>query len=336
MWWAMMLPNQSWCSISFVPHHSSNFSPSLHSPLPHISFPVTNIASFRTVKQVQKAVPTKYHQTPYSVKLWWHIWECAWCDSGGDSFLNLFDSPEGCNIGDWERRCEGEVSAEKAKWNEWWGTKDMEHQDWLGSIIAHHIKFHPSDDFMDISETTHLIQHLTHYDLHSLEVVSHSSLSQVIDQVIFPFISYFSHDESLCFILLLIFFLIFIWFIMLFWDGTLWNIPLTHGWEITYRSQKCCLVIFSWFPPVYKEAVLPQRTIRGLLLAQLSEAQQSWLQHQDLSSLLIKVLTTWITSSECVHITSSSLLQHKVSNIKNIFWRIHWNISYVTLTLKQC
>src|SRR5882724_2541493 len=30
-----------------------------------------------------------------------------------------------------------------------------------------------------------------------------------LDQVIFPFISYFSHDESLCFILLLIFFLIY-------------------------------------------------------------------------------------------------------------------------------
>jgi len=34
-----------------------------------------------------------------------------------------------------------------------------------------------------------LIWHLTHYDSHSLEAVSHSSLSQVINQVIFPFIS---------------------------------------------------------------------------------------------------------------------------------------------------
>jgi len=34
--------------------------------------------------------------------------------------------------------------------------KDMEHQDWLCNIINHHIKFHPSDDFMDISGTTHL------------------------------------------------------------------------------------------------------------------------------------------------------------------------------------
>src|SRR5882724_2358652 len=54
-----------------------------------------------------------------------------------------------------------------------------------------------------------LIWDLTHYDSHSLEAVSHFSSIQVIDQVIFPFISLFSHDESLCFILLLIFFLIY-------------------------------------------------------------------------------------------------------------------------------
>ena len=54
-----------------------------------------------------------------------------------------------------------------------------------------------------------LIQHLTHYDSHSLDAVSHSSLIQVIYQVIFPFISYFFHDESLCLVLLLIFLLIY-------------------------------------------------------------------------------------------------------------------------------
>jgi len=36
------------------------------------------------------------------------------------------------------------------------GKKNMEHQDWLCNIIACRIKFHPSDDFMDISDTTHL------------------------------------------------------------------------------------------------------------------------------------------------------------------------------------
>ena len=58
MWWLMMLPNQSWYSISFIPHYSFCLALlcahlSLASP-----FPVTNIASFRTVEQVQKDVPT--------------------------------------------------------------------------------------------------------------------------------------------------------------------------------------------------------------------------------------------------------------------------------------
>src|SRR5882724_10355561 len=59
---------------------------------------------------------------------------------------------------------------------------------------------------MDISDTTH--PNLA-YDSHSFEAVSHPSSSQVIDHAIFPFISYFSHDGSLCFALLLIFFLIY-------------------------------------------------------------------------------------------------------------------------------
>src|SRR5882724_4222689 len=53
-----------------------------------------------------------------------------------------------------------------------------------------------------------LIQQLTHYDSHSLGAVSHSSSSQVIRSSHLS-ISYFSHDESLCFILLFIFFLIY-------------------------------------------------------------------------------------------------------------------------------
>src|SRR5882724_4812915 len=52
-----------------------------------------------------------------------------------------------------------------------------------------------------------LIWQLTHYDSHSLEAVSHSSLSQVIRSSHLSI--YFSHNESLCFILLLIFFLIY-------------------------------------------------------------------------------------------------------------------------------
>ena len=97
----------------------------------------------------------------------------------------------------------------RAKHNEQWGKKDMEHHDWLCNIINHHIKFHSSDDLWTFLTPLILIWQLTHHDSHSLEAVSHSSSSQVIDQAAFPFISYFSHDESLCFVLLLIFFLIY-------------------------------------------------------------------------------------------------------------------------------
>ena len=64
MWWLMMLHNKSWCSISFVPHYSFCLSLpytflSLASPLYLTSpFPITNIASFRTIEWVQKEVPT--------------------------------------------------------------------------------------------------------------------------------------------------------------------------------------------------------------------------------------------------------------------------------------
>src|SRR5882724_10377426 len=100
-----------------------------------------------------------------------------------------------------------------------------------------------------------LIQHLTHYDSHSLVAVSHFSLSQVINQVIFPFISYFSHDESLCFILLLIFFLIY----HLIHQAVLrWNFLEYFSDPVMsncLQISECCLVIHD----SHKEAVLPQR-----------------------------------------------------------------------------
>ena len=109
----------------------------------------------------------------------------------------------------------------------------------------------PFDDFMDISGTTH--PNLA-YDSHSFKAVSHPSLSPVIDQAIFPFISYFSHDESLCF-----------HFITHFLSD------LSSDSSCTYHfcnmavlsgmfSDSCRNVALSFmFPPVYKEAVLPQR-----------------------------------------------------------------------------
>jgi len=64
----------------------------------------------------------------------------------------------------------------------------------------------PFEDFIDISGTTH--PNLV-YDSHNFEAVSHASSSPVINQAIFPFMSYFSHDESLCFHFITIFLLIY-------------------------------------------------------------------------------------------------------------------------------
>jgi len=153
-----------------------------------------------------------------------------------------------------------------------------------------------------------LIRQLTHYDSHTaLRQYPTPHRVKSSDQVIFPFYLNFpmmSHCVSFYYSF---FFLIIIWFVMLFWKGTFWNFPLTHWWAIVYWSQKCCLVVLD-SPHIYKEAVLPQRKdnlVQVIFLAQLSSARsltwQSRLQHQDLSSTLIKVSTSLITSLECVH-----------------------------------
>ena len=69
-----------------------------------------------------------------------------------DILLNSFVGPEGCNIGDWEGRWEGEANTEKGhvEWvlkNKGYGTPRL--------IGQHHgLKNHPFDDFTDISGTT--------------------------------------------------------------------------------------------------------------------------------------------------------------------------------------
>ena len=112
------------------------------------------------------------------------------------------------------------------------------------NIINHHIKFHPSDDFLDISDTTHpnlaidslwLTQPWGSIPL--LIESSHRIKSSFHLYPIFPMMSHcvsFYYSFSFWFI---------IWFVMLFYDRTFWKIPMTHWWEIAYRSQKCCLVI---------------------------------------------------------------------------------------------
>src|SRR5882724_13339193 len=79
-----------------------------------------------------------------------------------------------------------------------------------------------------------------------------------LDQVIFPFISYFSHDESLCFILLLIFFLI---YHLICHPVLRWNF-LEDSYDSLMSNHlqiSEMLLSHSGFPHVYKEAVLPQR-----------------------------------------------------------------------------
>jgi len=104
---------------------------------------------------------------------------------------------------------------------------------------------------------------------------------------------------------------------------------------ITYRSQKCCLVIFFLIPPVYKEAVLASENNQRIILAQLSE----------LNSLITPFRICHHFSSRSVplgyiirvcpyHIIK--LTSHKVSNIKNIFFEEYIEYFLCYTNLKQC
>src|SRR5882724_6097720 len=119
------------------------------------------------------------------------------------------------------------------------------------------------------------IWQLTHYDSHSLEAVSHSSSHWIksLDQVIFPFISYFSHDESLCFVLLLILFLIY----HLICHPVLSFLEYSSDSLMSNHLQISeMLLSHSGFLHVYKEAVLPERKknqVQDSILAQLSSTR---------------------------------------------------------------
>src|SRR5882724_238632 len=136
--------------------------------------------------------------------------------------------------------------------------------------------------------------------------MTHTALRQYLtphqvkssDQVIFPFISYFSHDESLCFILLLIFFLIYhlIHHAVLRWNFLEYfsDSLLSNHLQIPEMLLSC-----SCFPPVYKEADLPERKDTQILGFTLSSAFFS----------KVLSLTVLITSSGFV-ITSHQGLSH--------------------------
>src|SRR5882724_4523491 len=90
------------------------------------------------------------------------------------------------------------------------------------------------------------------------------------DQVIFPFISYFSHDESLCFVLLFIFFLIYhlICHVVLSWNF----LEDSHDSLMSNHLQISEMLLSHSGPHVYKEAVLPQRKDNQVLGFILSSA----------------------------------------------------------------
>src|SRR5882724_10293217 len=117
-----------------------------------------------------------------------------------------------------------------------------------------------------------LIRQLTHYDSHTaLRQYPTPHRVKSSDQVIFPFLSQFSHDESLCFILLLIFFLIY----HLICHAVLKRNFLEFSSDslMSNRLQISeMLLSCSCFPPVYKEAVLPQRKDNQVLGFILSSA----------------------------------------------------------------
>src|SRR5882724_2547135 len=125
-----------------------------------------------------------------------------------------------------------------------------------------------------------LIWQLTHYDSHTaLRQYPTPHRVKSSDQVIFPFLSQFSHDESLFFILLLIFFLIY----HLIHHAVLKRNFLEFSSDSLMSN---CLQIsemllsHSCLPPIYKEAVLPQRKdnqLQVLFSAQLSSVRSKYL-----------------------------------------------------------
>jgi len=83
-------------------------------------------------------------------------------------------------------------------------------------IVQHHLKNRLFYDFTNIFGTTHPNSAIDSLWLTQPRGSIPPSSSQVIDQATFPLYPIFSHDESLCFVLLLIFlFWFIIWFVML-------------------------------------------------------------------------------------------------------------------------
>ena len=138
----------------------------------------------------------------------------------------------------------------------------MEHQDWLGSIIIHHLKNHPIDDFMDISGTTclnspsdslwltqpwgsiPLLIKSSHQIKSSFHFYPHFPMMSHCVSFYYSFFSDLSSDSS-CYSKM-----------------ELSGIFLTHWWAIAYRYQKCCLVVHDSLLYIMRLSCLRERTIR--------------------------------------------------------------------------
>jgi len=110
---------------------------------------------------------------------------------------------------------------------------------------------------------------MTHHDHTQLWAVPTPHWVKSLNQVIFPFISYFSHDESLCFILLFIFFLIYhlICHVVLWW--TFWKIPMTHDEQSLTIAEN--VLSRSGFPhDIRRLSCLRERTNQIRIHSQLS------------------------------------------------------------------
>jgi len=183
---------------------------------------------------------------------------------GGDIFLNSFNGPKGCNIGDWEGdvRCKGEESVGKG-YVEWVvRTKDMEHQIGCATSSINTSSFTLLMILWTFLTPLILNWQLTHYDSHTLEAVSHSSLSQVIRSSLLSIYILFFPWWVTVFCFITHFFLIY----HLICHVVLWRNFLEDSYDSLMSN---CLQISemllscSGFPHVYKEAVFDseKRTI---------------------------------------------------------------------------
>jgi len=159
----------------------------------------------------------------------------------------------------------------------------MEYQDWL---LQHHWSSYQVFTFwwfMDISDPLILIGNwltMTQQLWGSI----HSSSSQVIGSshlsIYILFFPWWVTVFHLLLILFLIYHLIHHPVPKMELSG---NLPLTHWWAITYRSQKCCLVIM--IAPLYRRLSASENNQVGFILssALLSKIKNStvWLQHHD-------------------------------------------------------